>query len=778
VQLLGKFQLLEKKGVNMFYSETINPTENLGRRPWSEGDTSDLENQPALGGFSSNPMNLEGSATTSTAPPPSVRFTDYLGILEEDMEPPDPGTFNDLLGSLRRALVHEMRRRALWEAPPRYLGILGGGSWEERELLEELLLDCYEFVFVRRLPGLKKQLMARPNIDGLVFLAIRNFLHEAQKRHDPLGFRVFQMAQSAVLRLLEEGRLHRLGGDARVRCDTVLAFTPWSAPDLCQGVDLRPQVESWNAWLLHDLIAAHHREPVVERLAEAVASLTKEGFEVFRFRDLVEPLKADVRARWQALAPHLNVGEDPTLDAMMLPGADYEARQQFRYLLQCTSQGLDRLEVRKKTKDYLRRLWFFLRQWALEASGPEAPTDRPPSDARLGELLGIPRARLPELRNTLGEVVQSCRRGIFSTKAPQPAGRDGGNGDGHGDGQGSSDGERSTHLDERRDQLRQKTAAVATSWTRSFHLHVEARTSEAQKAQPGDRYVFHHPGAMPVEWLILADSTASGARFRSKGKPIQSHLLMVPVDDNPFLGLSDHVLDDNEATHVRGACEVWVSPKTIVEGVFTGHLENERLRWTRQAQEEKLRASSEQQDVDADPEYQAWQHALNADAAHLGKKPTVGAEIIRPEAFHKRRRSIRWLAMAAGLLAAVGLPFLLRLENPKAPLLVPLSNSHAVSIGDVTRGVDDSILEVVPGQELVVTIGLWRIEQQPWYRMEILQDGVPKWSSGRVAAQEDFLLVLPEDWLPAGYYRLRVYGIGEDGIERLLKENYSGFGSW
>jgi hypothetical protein len=402
----------------MFYNETSNPTEGVGRQPWADVDTSHHENHSVADGLDSSLVGQGGSVASSTAPPASVQFTDYLEILEEDMEPPNPGVFNGLLGTLRRALVYEMRRRALWQAPPRYLGILGGGSWDERELLEELLLDCYEFVFVRRLPGLKKQRMVRPNVDGLVFLAIRSFLHETQKRHDPLGFRVFQMAQAAVLLLLEKKKLHRLGGDARVRCDTVLAFAPWPSPDVGREVDLRPQVESWNAWLIHDLVAAHHRGPVIERLAEAVASLSHEGFEVFRFQDLVEPLKADVRARWQALAPHLDKGENPTLDAMMLPGADYEARQQLNQLLRCTSQGLESLEVREKTRDYLQRLWLFLRQWALEAAGPEASTDHAPSDARLGELLGIPRARLPKLRNTLGEIVQSCRQGVISTEDP------------------------------------------------------------------------------------------------------------------------------------------------------------------------------------------------------------------------------------------------------------------------------------------------------------------------------------------------------------------------
>jgi hypothetical protein len=283
---------------------------------------------------------------------------------------------------------------------------------------------------------------------------------------------------------------------------------------------------------------------------------------------------------------------------------------------------------------------------------------------------------------------------------------------------------------------------------------------------------------MPVEWLVLADSRAPETQPRFHGSTAKNCLFLVPIDDNPSFGSLDQALDNHENTHLRGACGAWVSPEVLAGSLFTGRLGKEQLQKAQKIQEEPPRASSEQQEMDADPEYQAWLQALCTDAARLGKGSAANAEIIRPPAFQKRRRPAHWLAIAAALLAAAGLPFLLRLESPKAPFLVPFSDSHQVSVGDVTRGVDDSILEIVAGQELVVTISLWRIEQQPSYRMEILQGGAVKWSSDRVAAQDDFLLILPEGWLPAGYYHLRIYGIGKDGVERLLKESPSSLGSW
>jgi len=74
--------------------------------------------------------------------------------------------------------------------------------------LEELLADCYAFIFVDRLRTLQVQLAIKPNIDGLIFLNIRNFLYERQKDHDPLGYHVFTVVVAAVKKCLANGVLH------------------------------------------------------------------------------------------------------------------------------------------------------------------------------------------------------------------------------------------------------------------------------------------------------------------------------------------------------------------------------------------------------------------------------------------------------------------------------------------------------------------------------------------------------------------------------------------
>lgn len=749
----------------MFYSETNNPTEDLKSRPWPEGDTADLQAQESLRNLGTQRVDLEDSAKAYKPRETKVSFTPYLKALEEEMESIDPSFFNGLLKSLRGALVYELRKRALWQAPPRYLGIMGH-SWDEAESIDELLFDCYEFVFVRRLGALKKQLMVRTNVDGLVFRAIRNFLHEAQKRHDPLGYRVFQITQEAIQRLLDEERLHLLGDGSRIRCNTVLTFSPWPTSEADPEVDLSSEVECWNEWLLHDLVVAHHRGPGIERLAEAVASLADRGVAAFRFRDLVEPLKSNVRSRWQALSPNFAVGQDPALDSMIVPGADYEARQQFNDLLQCTSQGLDHLQVTERMRNYLHRLLLFLRNWALEVDEATAQTDRPPSDVSLGELLEIPRNQLPKLRKMLGEVINACRRGILTNSASTAH---------HFEDSGRLS---MLRLDERRNSLRQATAAAATRWADTVCRQIRERAEETP--QPGDRFVMRSPAHMPVEWVILGTSKDEGTGPWGRNRRPKDHLLAFPVDDSPFLGSDDLELDDGEPTRLRGACKAWVSPRTFADGVFTGRLPADRLQQIRQSQKHASRASTDQLEADADPRYKTWLKALCSDAARLGQTSTSGGKILRPTAFQKIGRPFRGLAVAAALVAGLGLPFLLRSETPTPPFVLSASTAQDVTLGEVTRGADDTILKVVAGEELMVNIGLWRIEPQPpFYRMEILgQDDTVHWRSERLPSETQLILVVPEDWLPAGHYLLRIYGIDEDGVERPLEVATSSLDSW
>jgi hypothetical protein len=352
----------------------------------------------------------------------------------------------EVMPALRLALRSELRRRGLWDKPPSYLGVYGWESWATGPArpvpaggvaagplgagpLEELLGDCYVFIFVDRLRTLKAQLAIKPNVDGLVFLNIRNFLYERQKAHDPLGYHVFEVVSAAVKKCLAEGALHVLEGDPRVRNETVLGFDPAAASPPRQ-IDVRSWAGRVDDELLPELVTARGelQDEVAARLAARLHGLCQEGIESFRFKDLLDPLKDGVRERWAAILAgdeqiETEQAEGTAARAWLeRPGRLYEENERFRALVACVLEALERLQVPEKTRAYLSTLWQYLRfhcadpgdgKGADEAGLPGGRRVRPgrPSDRTLAELLRIPREQLPQLFATLGRLVEGCRAG-------------------------------------------------------------------------------------------------------------------------------------------------------------------------------------------------------------------------------------------------------------------------------------------------------------------------------------------------------------------------------
>lgn len=370
-------------------------------------------------------------------------FTDYVRSLAAG-EAPDERRLHQVWQALAAALRADLKRRGLWESPPSYLGIFGWERWEPERFsgggesaLEELLAECYAYIFIDRLRSLQAQLKAKPNIDGLIFLNIRHFLHERQKAHDPIGSQVFEVLQSGIRRAIETRELQVIEGDERVRNDTVLAFRQGMEPSRSDREKLSSVVARWNDELLPDLITSRGRrqEEVVERLRERLRDLPEEGIEAFRFKDLVDPLKSDVRARWAALLEGLEgrrVTRSPgdrwsEVDGLVPPDTRFEEGEVFRRLVDCVLTGVRRLDVPEKTRSYLTTLWQFLRVQASDG-GEAAPEglestlgagmeDEQPSLRRLAEELRIPRDRLPGLYDILRGLLGLCRDAISGEAA-------------------------------------------------------------------------------------------------------------------------------------------------------------------------------------------------------------------------------------------------------------------------------------------------------------------------------------------------------------------------
>ncbi len=351
-------------------------------------------------------------------------FTRYVQALAACGEP-EGAALDEVWQALRAALVWEMRRRALWQSPPSYLGVHGWPSWGLKEpgpgrtasALEELLCDCYAFIFLERLPRLRAHLELKDNIEGLVFLYLRNYLHDRQRSHDPLGSRIFEVLRAAVREAVAAGELWVVAGDPRIRSQTVLAAAPEARPeDAAEEAVLASAVRLWNDDLLPDLVTAVgvRRPPLVARLRRRLAALEAAGAAVFRLRAVLVPLKEDARRRWGAIygaeggesafGDARATGDVAAVISVSEPEArHWEAMESFRHLVGCVYGRIDRLAEAKRTRRHLRNLWGFLHAHVREE-------DRLPSNRKLAALLGIPRDRFPGLWPILRRLSEHCRQ--------------------------------------------------------------------------------------------------------------------------------------------------------------------------------------------------------------------------------------------------------------------------------------------------------------------------------------------------------------------------------
>lgn len=364
-------------------------------------------------------------------PMPSV-FTAFVRS-QQGEETPDADLLHDAWNGLQAALGGELKRRGLWQSPPCYLGVYGHERWDAEETvgdpmshawcrtrpaqsaLEELVTDCWAYVFSDRMRSLKLQLAEKENIDGLVLRNVKNFLHERQREHDPVGFRIFERLKEVLVDAVARQVLHILGGDPRIRNNTVLGFEPTTELRL-PALDLGPTVTRWNDELLPGLVTARGRQEAaaLERLEQLLLELPRHGVPCFRFKDLVDPLKSDARLRWAAfLAREDGEGkvefspDQIQVLRQVLPECAVESRQSFEHLTRWVSAAIDGLEIDSRTHSYLSALWehLQLQHGSLDSGSEEGPL----SHRQLGQRLQIPRERIPMLFTTLRQLVTRYR---------------------------------------------------------------------------------------------------------------------------------------------------------------------------------------------------------------------------------------------------------------------------------------------------------------------------------------------------------------------------------
>ncbi|MCP4895583.1 MAG: hypothetical protein GY906_01305 [bacterium] len=368
-------------------------------------------------------------------------FTEYVRSFAGGKAQPDEEEFRRAWAALRSVLVAELRNRGLWTCPPSYLGILEGGTWQEnqhdgtmwrQDALEDLLTECYVFVFVTRFGSLQRQLVVKENIDGLVLLSVRNFLFERQKKFDPLGYRIFGLLRSAIRDALKLGKLAVLEGDPAIRNDTVLGFNSTQQLQPVSPKMLDVITEEWNDDLLPDMIAAWGKgqRKVVERLCRRLDLLRERNVHAFRFKDIVDPLKRNARAKWNSILSQefgYAEGQDSAnvrvLDLNRTePVSDFIERQSFLSLVAAVRKVLSTYQATPTTKRQLGDLLDLLISFAVASDEVAGRTKIPiprggerrssaPSNREIAAMLGISRNRLPRLFEILGQLIDQARSG-------------------------------------------------------------------------------------------------------------------------------------------------------------------------------------------------------------------------------------------------------------------------------------------------------------------------------------------------------------------------------
>lgn len=369
-------------------------------------------------------------------------FTKFIVAMDSKGFARDGAELQRVWDALRRVLRRELRRRGLWHSSPNLLGLSGWSSWWKEDFsndenwpvsdaLDELVSEAYLQIFVTRLASLKQSLKTKSNIEGLVYRNVSQVIHDAQKRHDPLGYQVFQWLREACESLRHTREVFTLGKGGKIGNGTVFTFDPEGAswpPDRRADPAMADMVKTWNDQLMPEwFVAGGQQTPhLVDALAMKILGLRDAGIEVFGFQQIIEPWKEDLRARWAVVWCDLFADGGRHVDPA-LPDWVYEGKDRFDKLARLVEQRLLEHPCQKRTRAHLLRLWNFLLLYAWSDVGEElkegdlmdaVDSDHLPSNRELSRLLSIPRDRFPDLFETLRAVVAKALLELDSMGLP------------------------------------------------------------------------------------------------------------------------------------------------------------------------------------------------------------------------------------------------------------------------------------------------------------------------------------------------------------------------
>lgn len=211
------------------------------------------------------------------------------------------------LPAMESLVRRELRRRRLWQHGPGLLGYGNESAWHAAAL-GDLAHDAYDFAVLKKLKNLVDQLAAGNDPSGYVALNTRNFVTDRQRTYDPVGYAVFRNVEAAATLAVREQRLHatRLTPTrARLRNETVLALVRPDAPavggrtlpTMARAGTLIERLREDDRWPALAIELTRTRGAAQRELCERIVALGAHGVVAFRFRELVDGIKDDVRAR-------------------------------------------------------------------------------------------------------------------------------------------------------------------------------------------------------------------------------------------------------------------------------------------------------------------------------------------------------------------------------------------------------------------------------------------------------------------------------------------------
>lgn len=587
-------------------------------------------------------------------------FSDFVRSLDNRGELQDTSLWEPMWRELCRELRRELRRRGLWELSPSILGIVGMARWQGElgevgslrgrslEALDELAAGAYTFIFISRHGSLRRHLESKGEIEGLVRCNVRHFVYETQRRHDPVGTRVFCILKAGVEEALRTEKLFLLAGGPKISNATVLGTHPRAALESVGEEVLGDLVKEWNDAFLPEMMSADgpRRAELITALAGRLEELGAQGIRVFTFGDLISPLKADVRRRWAAI-----LGTDPPWRGEVLAGdgsevavvsepvsRGLEARDRFDKLSHCVERRLVQLPGQRRTQSHRLHLWRYLHRFSWEEGTGDADL---PSHRELARTLGIPRERFRELYDTIKGELAGCLRalGEHSARARSTL--------------ASAEGSRMDRA-ALRDRL---LAATAESLAGQGEWYEPGSNEPGSGVESGTRsgeiHTLRETSEEGIEWLILEVDSEAGAR-------------VAPVDTFPLVGSRDleiSAIDGVGSLVFRLGAGGWISADRLGSGTLSlslppRDLERVLVRRSRLAAGLK-EATLLDEEVDIDPEYLDWCQVLDEafESARRVVSPVpireraLGAESARdPET--KPYAHFRSLALAATIALA------------------------------------------------------------------------------------------------------------------------------